>query len=249
MTEGHVHPQRNDFNGTIKSDEGTIVAGNQFNTNGGSVNIGDRRSGIFKNRLRRNCWLKLIFCVKPDDEKCMRDWCLTDPQADKERILSSKDPLLEGSCKWVFQDRAFTQWWNNDECQILWIHGDPGKGKTMMMMAIIDETSQRIKSSPGLGIVSYFFCQNTFQELSNAVAIVRGLSYLLAKQNRVLIRYLRKRYDDAGSRLFDGFNALYSIWDTLLEMLQDLHVGSSEPAREDDQCGSHRNGQIQWKGR
>jgi hypothetical protein len=45
-TEGHVHPQRNDFNGTIKSDEGTIVAGNQFNTNGGSVHIGDRRSGI-----------------------------------------------------------------------------------------------------------------------------------------------------------------------------------------------------------
>jgi hypothetical protein len=223
-TEGHVHPQRNDFNGTIKSDEGTIVAGNQFNTNGGSVHIGDRRSGIFKNYLRRNCWLKLIFCIKPDDEKCMRDWCLTDPQADKERILSSKDPLLEGSCKWVFQDRAFTQWWNNDESQVLWIHGDPGKGKTMMMMAIIDEISQRIKSSPSLGIVSYFFCQNTFQELSHAVAIVRGLSYLLAKQNRVLIRYLRKRYDDAGSRLFDGFNALYSIWETLLGMLQDPSV-------------------------
>jgi hypothetical protein len=94
----------------------------------------------------------------------------------------------------------------------------------MMMIAIIDEISQRIKSSPGSGIVSYFFYQNTFQDLSNAVAIVRGLSYLLAKQNRVLIRYLRKRYDDAGSRLFDGFNTLYSIWETLSEMLQDPSV-------------------------
>jgi hypothetical protein len=155
------------------------------------------------------------------DNRCLSAWRLTDPREDKDRILSSKDPLLEGSCTWILHDRAFTQWWNNDESRILWIHGDPGKGKTMIIMALIDEMSRRLQSSPGSGILSYFFCQNTVQELSSAGSIVRGLSYLLATQNPALVRYLRKKFDEAGSRLFDGVNALYALWATLSEMLQD----------------------------
>ena len=156
------------------------------------------------------------------DSRCLSAWRLTDPREDKDRILSSKDPLLEGSCTWILDDQAFTQWWNNDESRILWIHGDPGKGKTMIMMALIDEISRRLQLSPGSGVLSYFFCQNTIQELSSAVAIVRGLTYLLAAQNRALISYLRKKYDEAGSRLFDNVNnALHGLWKTLSEITQD----------------------------
>ena len=155
------------------------------------------------------------------DNRCLSAWRLTDPREDKDRILSSKDPLLEGSCSWIFHDRAFTQWWNNDESRILWIHGDPGKGKTMIIMALIDEMSRRLELSPGSGILSYFFCQNTVKELSSAGSIVRGLVYLLAKQNPALIHHLRKKYDEAGSRLFDGINAFYAFWATLSEILQD----------------------------
>src|SRR5271163_1170481 len=67
------------------------------------------------------------------DNRCLSAWRLTDPREDKDRILNSKDPLLEGSCSWILHDPAFTQWWNNDESRILWIHGDPGKGKTMII--------------------------------------------------------------------------------------------------------------------
>jgi hypothetical protein len=174
------------------------------------------------------CCLELILGPKTDDEagnsECLRHWRLTNPREDKDRILSSKDPLLQGSCTWVFHDRAFTEWWNNEESRMLWIHGHPGKGKTMMMMALIDEVSWRLKSKPGSGILSYFFCQNTTQELSSAVNIIRGLTYLLAKENPPLTRHLRKKYDEAGSRLFDGLNALYALWATLSEMVQDANV-------------------------
>ena len=174
------------------------------------------------------CCLELILGPKTDDEagnsECLRHWRLTNPREDKDRILSSKDPLLQGSCTWVFHDRAFTEWWNNEESRMLWIHGHPGKGKTMMMMALIDEVSWRLKSKPGSGILSYFFCQNTTQELSSAVNIIRGLTYLLAKENPPLTRHLRKKYDEAGSRLFDGLNALYALWETLSEMVQDANV-------------------------
>lgn len=155
------------------------------------------------------------------DNRCLSAWRLTDPREDKDRILSSKDPLLEGSCSWILHDRAFTHWWNNDESCILWIHGHPGKGKTMITMALIDEMSRRLRLNPGSGILSYFFCQNTIKELSSAGSIVRGLIYLLATQNPALISHLRKKYDEAGSRLFDGVNTLHAFWATLSEMLQD----------------------------
>jgi DNA replication protein DnaC len=40
--------------------------------------------------------------------------------------------------------RAFIDWWNEDDIRILWIHGDPGKGKTMMAMALVEEISRRL---------------------------------------------------------------------------------------------------------
>ena len=155
------------------------------------------------------------------DSPCLRAWRLTDPREDKARILSSKDPLLEGSCTWIFHDQAFTEWWNNDESRILWIHGDPGKGKTMMMMVLIEEISQRLRTTPGYGIMSYFFCQNAFQELNNTVAIIRGLIYLLAAHHPPLTCHLRKKLNEAGDRLFEGFNALYGLWNTLLDIVND----------------------------
>ena len=155
------------------------------------------------------------------DSQCLSAWRLTDPREDKDRILTSKNPLLKGSCIWILNDRAFTEWWNNDKCSTLWIHGDPGKGKTMTMIALIDEIQQRLDLIPRSGVLSYFFCQNTIQELNNAVSIVRGLTYLLAKQNPALTCYLRKRYNETDSRPFEGLNALHGLWTTLLEILHD----------------------------
>ena len=90
-----------------------------------------------------------------------------------------------------------------------------------MMMALIEEISQRLRIAPGSGIMSYFFCQNAIQELNNAVAIIRGLIYLLATHHPTLTHRLRKKLDEAGDRLFEGLNALYGLWNTLLEVVKD----------------------------
>ncbi|MCJ1452999.1 hypothetical protein MMC28_003344 [Mycoblastus sanguinarius] len=45
-----------------------------------------------------------------NDKQCLRDLRLTDPRDDKSRIQASKDQLLEGSCSWVLEDRAFVDW-------------------------------------------------------------------------------------------------------------------------------------------
>jgi hypothetical protein len=50
--------------------------------------------------------------------------------------------------------------------------GGPGKGKTMLMIGLINELSTRLQSGSEPGNLSYFFCQGTDQRFNN----VAGLS-------------------------------------------------------------------------
>lgn len=95
----------------------------------------------------------------------------------------------------------------------------------MIMMALTREIERRLQSTPGASAaLSFFFCQNTERELSNATAIVRGLTYLLAVQHPKLAHHLCQKYEEAGERLFEGFNVFYTLWRTLLNMVQDATV-------------------------
>jgi hypothetical protein len=69
--------------------------------------------------------------------------------------------------------------------------------------------------------VSFFFCQGTDARLSNAVAVLRGLLYVLLCQHPSLISYIQSEYDHAGQRLFEDTNAFYTLSRALLSMLRD----------------------------
>jgi hypothetical protein len=90
----------------------------------------------------------------------------------------------------------------------------------MMVIGLIDEISQRDKSS----LLTYFFCQSTRPELNNAVSVLRGLIYFLIVQREQLMRHVQKRYDAAGKQLFEGPNALYALKENLLDILHDTSL-------------------------
>ena len=152
------------------------------------------------------------------DEQCLRDLRSTDPRDDKKTLQSRKDDLLKDSYAWILDDPAFINWQNNDETQVLWIKGGPGKGKTMLVIALVNELSTRLQSSSEPGYLSYFFCQGTDQRYNNAVSVLRGLIYLLVIQQTSLTKHLRKRYDTAGRRLFTDINA----WSALSAIFEDI---------------------------
>lgn len=161
-----------------------------------------------------------------NDKKCLRDLRRTDPRYDKQRIETDKDGLLEGSCSWVLEDPAFVGWWTRDDSRLLWIHGDPGKGKTMMMIALISEVSKRLNDRPGSNVLAYFFCQNNDRAFSTAISVLRGLIYHFVDQEKRLLRHVRKRYDSAGKQLFEDINALYALQDIFLDILKDPSLGN-----------------------
>ncbi|KAJ8106757.1 hypothetical protein ONZ43_g6953 [Nemania bipapillata] len=163
------------------------------------------------------------------NEKCLVDLRGTDPRHDKERIKQTKGGLLADSSNWIFAHKDFQRWYDDDDAKVLWIKGDPGKGKTMLLITIVDELERRLKQlnqphQQSTAALSYFFCQGTISDLNNATSVLRGLVYLLGVQNPSLLQHLRNDYDTAGPKLFDGVNAFFSLSKVLEGMLQEASL-------------------------
>jgi hypothetical protein len=147
----------------------------------------------------------------------IRDIRNTDPRDDKTRIQDTKGGLLEDSYQWIFDNPSFRQWRNNSsESRLLWIKGDPGKGKTMLLCGIIDELQTTKRN-----LVSYFFCQATDSRISSATAALRGLLYLLVSQQPSLVSSVRKKYDHGGKAIFEDANAWVALTEIFADVLQD----------------------------
>ncbi|CAM1507118.1 Fc.00g067590.m01.CDS01 [Cosmosporella sp. VM-42] len=155
-----------------------------------------------------------------DDEarQCAKDLRITDPRDDKTRIEQSKGGLLQDSYCWVLTHVDHLRWRDDPESRLLWIKGDPGKGKTMLLCGIINEMKKTTTTGP---MLAYFFCQATDNRINSALAVVRGLIYMLIDQKNSLLSYVQRRYKHAGKKLFEDPNAWVVLSDILKDMLDD----------------------------
>jgi hypothetical protein len=158
-----------------------------------------------------------------ENRACLQDLGATDPHDDKDRIAQEKGGLLKDSYYWVLDDADFQRWRDDGQSQLLWIKGDPGKGKTMLLCGIIDELTKPTTHTT----VSFFFCQATNVHINNATAVLRGLIYMLVKQQPLLISHLRESYDDFGKRRFEGVNALVALSKVFTSILGDPYLRST----------------------
>ncbi|RYP30214.1 hypothetical protein DL767_006361 [Monosporascus sp. MG133] len=131
----------------------------------------------------------------------------TDPTIDKLRIERTKGGLYEAASSWILSHPSYHQW-RHDETKLLWIKGGAGKGKTMLLVAITRELQPctKLDKPDADSFLSFFFCQNTDDRLNNAVAILKGLIYLLLVQDSSLVSYLKNDYDRMGKEVFDASN-------------------------------------------
>ena len=154
-------------------------------------------------------------------KRCLRDLRLTDPRHDKSRIEHTKGGLLKDSYSWILRNPEFRQWADSHRSQLLWVKGDPGKGKTMLLCGIIDELEKTI---PSTSLIAYFLCQATEPGLNNATAVLRGLLYLLVDQQSSLGYHLEVEYNRAGKSLFEDINAWFVLRKMISNVLQDPSI-------------------------
>ncbi|KAF2136137.1 uncharacterized protein K452DRAFT_354069 [Aplosporella prunicola CBS 121167] len=157
-------------------------------------------------------------------DRCIQDLYLTDPQDDKKRIEDTKGGLLKDSYRWVLNNASFQQWRHGSQSQLLWIKGDPGKGKTMLLCGIVDELQ---KSKAKANLLSFYFCQATDSRINSATAVLRGLLYLLIKQQPSLVSHVRKKHDDASKALFEDANAWFALSEIFGAILHDPDLDST----------------------
>ncbi|KAL6823484.1 hypothetical protein V8C40DRAFT_280153 [Trichoderma camerunense] len=139
-----------------------------------------------------------------DDKKCLRDF----------RIESTKGGLIQDSYRWILNNSEFKTWLHDDDKRLLWVKGDPGKGKTMLFASHANA-------------ISFFFCQATIPTINNHLAVLRGLIWLLVEQQPSLISHIREKYDPVGNELFEGPNAWYSLANIFRSILQDERLATA----------------------
>ncbi|KAH8744604.1 hypothetical protein F5883DRAFT_21603 [Diaporthe sp. PMI_573] len=157
-------------------------------------------------------------------DKCIQDLRLTDPCDDKKRIEETNGGLLKDSYRWILENSDFHRWRNDTQSRLLWIKGDPGKGKTMLLCGIINELSNSMAKTNQL---SYFFCQATDSRINNATAVLRGLLYLIVNQQPSLVSHIRKKHDHAQKALFEDANAWVALSEIFINILQDPSLNST----------------------
>ncbi|KAL6716961.1 hypothetical protein ACLMJK_004874 [Lecanora helva] len=152
------------------------------------------------------------------DAQCLRHLRPTDPRDDKTRIEQTKGGLLSDSYRWIFDNIDYRRWRDGQLGSLLWIKGDPGKGKTMLLCGIIDELR---KPKDRTYLLSFFFCQATDTRINSATAVLRGLIYLLVQEQPSLAAHVREKYEQAGRDLFEDTNAWVALSEMFTNVLQD----------------------------
>lgn len=166
-------------------------------------------------RARGELHLKDVASLNKEDRECLAKLHLTTPALDKERIEKRAGGLFRDCYTWILDHNAFKKWREGYE-NLLWIKGDPGKGKTMLLCGIIDE----LVDTP---LVSYFFCQATYDETNNsATAILRGLLWMLVDQNPRLIQYIKNEADRSSESIYSNANSFFNLSKILQNLLQDI---------------------------
>jgi hypothetical protein len=97
--------------------------------------------------IRRTLQEQLLGQMSREDRQCIQDLRLTDPRHDKVRIEQTKGGLLADSYKWILDHPDFQKWQHDKQSRLLWIKGGAGKGKTMLLIGIVNDLERMTSSS------------------------------------------------------------------------------------------------------
>lgn len=142
--------------------------------------------------------------------QCLQSLFITDPAVDRREIETRKDKLMESSCDWVLD--LFRIFEKRDSAKIFWLHGAPGKGKTMIAMALVDDLHSRVELDPK-SFMGYFFCDTTSSRRNTLLDVMKSmlrqiLSQLLSQKSKTTINFLNE-FNGKGESMFISVEAVW----------------------------------------
>ncbi|KAL2069304.1 hypothetical protein VTL71DRAFT_15642 [Oculimacula yallundae] len=101
--------------------------------------------------------------LKEDERLKIFDWLSTIEYRSHHR--SKAKELLPGSGHWLLRKPEFAAWMESSTSSILWLHGIPGSGKSMLVAHVIEYLQNRGTEDGGL---AYFYCVRSTNEPERA---------------------------------------------------------------------------------
>jgi nucleoside-triphosphatase THEP1 len=113
--------------------------------------------------------------LRADERLRIFDWLSSVPYMSHHR--SKVKMLLPGSGKWLFRKPEFVEWMSSSTSSILWLHGIPGSGKSMLVAHVIEYIHDRISSETDPAPLAYFYCARNSNEpeRSDASELMRSI--------------------------------------------------------------------------
>ncbi|KAL8965719.1 MAG: hypothetical protein Q9183_003717 [Haloplaca sp. 2 TL-2023] len=161
----------------------------------------------------------------------------------QERIsqwLSAPDPSVNHSeamnkqktatCRWFIESEKYSSW-KIEPNSSMWIHGGPGRGKTMLSSYIIDDLGSSCRQDLTEAMAYFYFNFNDGAKQSGG-AMLRSFVKQLSQQNTVAMQKLEGVYklhhsgesqptDDALLLLLHDMGTLYSAVYIVLDALDE----------------------------
>ncbi|KAI0903459.1 ankyrin repeat-containing domain protein [Ustulina deusta] len=156
------------------------------------------------------------------------DWlCKVDPS---EMYNSARDKHESGTCDWLVKDREEFKTWERSPSSLLWLHGKPGCGKSILSSSVVKRLQERYTSDPGSAF-AYFFFSFSDQEKQKVDTMLSSLIkqlYVSRPETPQLIKDLRvykkkgerpdtKTLEDALMATTGGFSSVSLVLDALDE--------------------------------
>jgi nucleoside-triphosphatase THEP1 len=100
--------------------------------------------------------------LETDERLKIFDWLSSVPYMSHHR--SKVKVLLPGSGKWLLRKPEFLEWMSTSTSSILWLHGIPGSGKSMLVAHVIEYIQSRSSSETDPAPLAYFYCSRNSNE-------------------------------------------------------------------------------------
>ncbi|KAF8242423.1 hypothetical protein K440DRAFT_121039 [Wilcoxina mikolae CBS 423.85] len=139
---------------------------------------------IVEAQVKQNEAAKLTLTV--DQKNCLQSLKASDYESYRDNLLFKRH---ENTCTWLLVDERYRNWISSNN-PILWIHGAPGSGKSVLSSVL----SKHLECYCDAEIsfqqnysVAYFFCDDKDERLNTAYAVLANLLAQLLKQEQDVI--------------------------------------------------------------
>ncbi|KAJ3837041.1 ankyrin repeat-containing domain protein [Lentinula raphanica] len=151
-----------------------------------------------------------------DEEKKFQDW-LTAPKC-VVNYSTALTKRVAGTGLWILKSPAYFKW--KKEGKILWVHGQAGSGKTILITSIIHNL--KLSNNPSCTVYHYFdMCDNTGTKTSFH-GLLMSLLLQLGIQDHKVHPALKSLYETSNQEDYQYKSTHYQVVNTLVQITKEM---------------------------